>query len=114
MTSSLIMIIWPFFLKKGRMISLGRAHGFLLLLQLQYCPVPLLNKFLSRGVNFSNSYLFRKICHTSSGYRLGSQRLTYSRDLQLVRKQLKAIHVDPKQYGLHSVRSGGGGGGGKG
>ena len=30
----------------------------------------------------------------------------------MVRNQLKAINLDPKHYGLHSMRSGGGGGGG--
>ena len=51
--------------------------------------------------------MFRKVSQTMSGYRLGNQKLTYSRALQLVRKQLKAIHLNPADYGLHSMRSGG-------
>ena len=73
----------------------------------RYCPVLLLKRFLSRGVHFNDSYLFRKVSHTKSGYRLRNQKVTYCRALQLVRKQLKAIHLNPADYGLHSMRSGG-------
>ena len=73
----------------------------------RYCPVLLLKRFLSRGVHFNDSYLFRKVSHAKSGYRLRNQKLTYSRALQLVRKQLKAIHLNPADYRLHSMRSGG-------
>ena len=34
----------------------------------KYCPVLLLKKFISRGVHFGNSHLFRKVSHKSSGY----------------------------------------------
>ena len=104
-----IMTIWPFFLKKGKMTSLGKVPGFWWLLQVPgiYCPVLLLRRFLSRGVHFNDSYLFCKVSHTKSGYRLRNQKLTYSHARQLVRKQLKAVHLNPADYGLHSMRSGG-------
>ena len=90
------------FLEKGKNDQFReRSWIFVAASTSKYCPVLLLKKFLSRGVHFSNSYLFRKVSHTSSGYRLRIQRLTYSYALQLVRKQLKAIYLDPK----HSMRS---------
>ena len=93
-----------FFLKKERMISVRRGlfmEEFVAALSYKYCLILLPKKLLSRGLHFRNSYLFGKICHTSSGFRL-----TYSRALKLVRKQLKAIHLNPGQYGLvHSMKS---------
>ena len=39
--------------------------------------------------------------------KLRKEKLSYSRALDLVRKQLRAISLDPQQFGLHSLRSGG-------
>ena len=71
------------------------------------CPVSLTESFLLVGRHKESDYLFRKVCHTKYGFSFRPQRLTYSRVTELFKKQLKAIGLDPKQYGLHSLRSGG-------
>jgi len=68
------------------------------------CPVAVMERFLLAGLSV---YLFRKVCHTKHGFSLRPQPLTYSRASELIRKQLKAIGLNPKQYGLHSLRSDG-------
>ena len=72
-----------------------------------YCPVILLQRFLSKGNHSDNSFLFRRVSHTKNGMKLRKEKLSYSRALDLVRKQLRAISLDPQQFGLHSLRSGG-------
>ena len=71
------------------------------------CPVTVTERFLLTGRHHKFDYLFRKVCHTKHGFSLRPQPLTYSRASELIRKQLKAIGLNPKQYGLHSLRSGG-------
>ena len=71
------------------------------------CPVSLTERFLLVGQHKKSNYLFRKICHTKHGFSFRPQQLTYSRATELFKKQLKVIRLDPKQYGLHSLRSGG-------
>ena len=71
------------------------------------CPVSLTERFLLVGQHKESDYLFRKICHTKRGFSFRPQQLTYSRATELFKKQLKVIGLDPKQYGLHSLRSGG-------
>ena len=70
------------------------------------CPVSLTKRFLLVGQHKESDYLFRKICHTKLGFSFCPQQLTYSRATELFKKQLKVIGLDPKQYGLHSLRSG--------
>ena len=72
-----------------------------------FCPVALLKKFLIRGRQEDSSYIFRKACHLKQDYRLRKHRLTYSRALELTRGQLAAILLKSKEYGLHSMCSGG-------
>ena len=72
-----------------------------------FCPVALLKKFLIRGRQQDLSYIFRQVCHLKQGYKLRKHRLTYSRALQLTRGQLAATGLKSKEYGLHSMRSGG-------
>ena len=72
-----------------------------------FCPVALLKKFLIRGRQEDSSYIFRKVCHLKQGYKLRKHRLTYSRALELTRGKLADIGLKYKEYGLHSMRSGG-------
>ena len=72
-----------------------------------FCPVALLKKFLIRGRQEDSSYIFRKVCHLKQDYKLRKHRLTYSRVLELTRGQLAAIGQKTKEYGVHSMRSGG-------
>ena len=71
------------------------------------CPVSLTERFLLVGQLKETDYLFRKICHTKHGFSFRQQQLGYSKATELVKKQLKAIGLDPRQYGLDSLRSGG-------
>ena len=73
----------------------------------RYCPVILLQRFLSKGNDSNNSFLFRRVSHTKNGVKLRKEKLSYTRAIELVSKQLRAISLDPQQYGLHSLRSGG-------
>ena len=73
----------------------------------KYCPVGLLKKFICKSVHFSDSYLFRKVVNTRSGFRFRDQKLSYSSALELLRNVLQTTHLDDKRYGLHSMKSGG-------
>ena len=101
-----IKTIWPFFLKREKMTSLGRVPGFL---WLPHVPgVLLLKRILSRGVHFTNSYLFRK----SFSYKVGLQIKKSETYLFLCstigQKTAQTYSHEPADYGLHSMRSGGG------
>ena len=63
--------------------------------------------FLKAGGHKGNDYLFRRVSHTKSGYALHHHKLSYIRALELVRVQLKSIGLEPEEYGLHSMQSGG-------
>ena len=71
------------------------------------CPVRLTKHFLKAGRHEGNDYLFRRVSLTKSGYTLRHHKLSYTRALDLVRVQLKSIGLEPGQYGLHSMQSGG-------
>ena len=86
--------------REGSSILIARSHS-------SSCPVAVTKRFLLAGGYHTSDYLFRKICHTKHGFSLRLQPVTYSRASEFVKKQLKAIGPNPKQYGLHSLRSGG-------
>ena len=71
------------------------------------CPVCLTKHFLKAGGHKGNDYLFHRVSHTKSGYTLRHHKLSYTRALELVRVQLKSIGLEPEEYGLHSMWSGG-------
>ena len=51
--------------------------------------------------------LFRGLSSTKHGYRLrDSGGLSYTRARELVLEKLKAIGLDARQFGMHSLRSG--------
>ena len=86
--------------REGSWVYISKSYS-------KYCPVLLLKRFLAYGKHSQNSFLFRKIAHTNKGAFLRSQKLSYSRALELVRLLLKDIGLDAQKYGLHSMRSGG-------
>jgi len=86
--------------REGSLILVARTGS-------RTCPVSMTERFLLFGQHKETDYLFRKICHTKHGFSFRQQRLSYSRATELVKNQLKAIGLDPSQYGLHSLRSGG-------
>ena len=63
--------------------------------------------FLKAVGHKGNDYLFRRVSYTKSGYTLRHHKLSYTRALELVRVQLKSIGLEPEEYGLHSMQSGG-------
>ena len=76
--------------------------------EMRYCPVRLLKCFIQVGEHSLDSFLFRKISRTKAGFKLRKHlKLSYCRALELFKKQLERIHLDPSLYGLHSLCSGG-------
>ena len=71
------------------------------------CPVAVLGEFMAVGGHTGHSKLFHRIYCSKYGVRLKRQPLTYSRALELVRDTFRNFELNPKDYGLHSLRSGG-------
>ena len=71
------------------------------------CPVKLIQHFLQAGRHSGDEYIFRRISHTKSGFSSRKHRLSYTRALELMRRQSKAIGLKLGEYGLHSMRAGG-------
>ena len=74
------------------------------------CPVAILERYMQlAGVcTTSEKFLFRRLVNTKSGQKLkDSVPLSYTRARELVLDMLEAIGLDRKQFGLHSLRSGG-------
>ena len=56
----------------------------------------------------ADKHLFRGLSRTKEGYRLRSSGgISYTRVRELVLEKIAAIGLDPKQFGLHSLRAGG-------
>ena len=75
----------------------------------KHCPVALLERYLEMAnINRkSELYLFRRLTKTKSGYVLRKERLSYTRCREIFIECLASLGYDPKDYGLHSLRSGG-------
>ncbi|XP_072030100.1 LOW QUALITY PROTEIN: uncharacterized protein [Amphiura filiformis] len=78
------------------------------------CPVSMLRKYCSIAQLNDESdegFLIRPLnfCKAVNTYRLraGNNHLSYSRCLELFKDALRSIGVDPKHFGLHSLRTGG-------
>ena len=71
------------------------------------CLVAVLEEFMAVGGHTGHLKLFHKIYHSKYGVRLRRQPLTYSRALELVRDTFRQFGLNPKDYGLHSLHSGG-------
>ena len=70
------------------------------------CPVKLIQHFLQAGRHSGDDYIFRRISHTKSGYSLRKHRLSYTRALELTRRRLRAIGLNPgEQMSLKSQRA---------
>lgn len=74
------------------------------------CPVAMLERYM-RMANITGAcekHLFRAIVNTKNGQKLReSGGISYTRMRELVLEKLSAIGLDPKRFGLHSLRSGG-------
>ena len=74
------------------------------------CLVAMMERYccLAESKGDSDKYLFRGLSRTKTGHRLRpSGGISYTREQELVLERIKAIGLDPKQFGLHSLRSGG-------
>ena len=71
------------------------------------CPVAVVEKFLRKGDHDRNRTIWRRIQNTRNGPKLRSAPMTYSRASELFKKAVKDEGLDAKEYGLHSLRSGG-------
>ena len=96
---SFTITTWHYFWKKARIRRVMDLH----------CHIKrhLAKHFLKMGRHQSNDYLFRRVSYTKSGHTLCHHKLSYIRAFELVRAQLKSIRLEPEEYGLHSMRSGG-------
>ena len=77
----------------------------------EYCPVTVLLKYMVTGsIGFhSPDLLFRPLVFHKQGawYSLGKGSLSYSRSREIFKEALEILGFDSKEYGLHSLRSGG-------
>ena len=74
------------------------------------CPVTMLERYYAMASISKESKLrlFRGIVSTKSGERLRSEgSLSYTRLRELFLQKLTSLGFDAKQFGLHSLRSGG-------
>ena len=71
------------------------------------CPVAVLEEFIAVGGRTGHSKLFRKIYRSKYGVRRRKQPLSYSRALELVSDIFRKFGLNPKDYNLHSLCSGG-------
>lgn len=88
--------------REGNYVYIAKLKG-------KYCPVAILRRYIE-AANLdlsSNLPLFRPLVKTKSGYTLRNAKLSYTRCRELFKTTLKDLGYDPKDYGLHSLRSGG-------
>ncbi|XP_052061441.1 uncharacterized protein LOC127701553 isoform X1 [Mytilus californianus] len=76
------------------------------------CPVDVLQRYLKLAniPEESNDFIFRSICYCKSLniYKLRkSSHISYTRARELLLSALDSLGLDKKQFGLHSLRSGG-------
>lgn len=86
--------------RKGSQVLIARSDD-------TPCPVAVVEEFLAQGMHDPKTTLWRRIQHTKSGHKLRREPMSYSRANQLFKNALKTEGLDPKCYGLHSLRSGG-------
>ena len=90
-------------LRDGAWVVIARTRSTL-------CPVAMLERYLhmSKVVARRDRCLFRAIVSTKAGQKLReSGAVSYTRMRELVLEKLTALGLNAKQFGLHSLRSGG-------
>ena len=90
--------------REGNSVYIQRTGG-------EYCPVTVLLQYMVTGsIGFhSPDLLFRPLVFHKQGawYSLGKGSLSYSRSREIFKESLEILGFDSKEYGLHSLRSGG-------
>lgn len=78
-------------------------------LENKYCPVAILCRYIEAANLDLSSHLplFRPLTKNKSGYSLRNGKLSYTRCREIFKTILKDLGYDTKEYGLHSLRSGG-------
>lgn len=86
--------------REGTQVLIARAGG-------APCPVAIVGKFVEKGRHEKGKTIWRRIQATRYGHELRSALMSYSRVSELFKKELVKEGLDAKDYGLHSLRSGG-------
>ncbi len=88
--------------REGSYVYIARTHS-------NYCPVALLNRYLTaaRIEKDSSLPIFRPLTKKKSGYALRKGCLSYTRCREIFKETLSALGYDASKFGLHSLRSGG-------
>ena len=87
--------------REGNYVYIANLEG-------KYCPVAILRRYIEAANLGLSSHLplFRPLTKTKSGYSLTrNAKLSYTRCRETVKTNLKDLGYDPKDYGLHSLRS---------
>lgn len=72
------------------------------------CPVTLLIRYFNYArLCKPEHFIFRNISPNGNSLNFKNVPLTYSNALDVFRKRLSAVGVNPSAYGLHSLRRGG-------
>ena len=90
-------------LRDGAWVTIARTST-------KTCPVQMTERYvkLAKISSSSDLPLFRGIVHTKKGIQLRKQGgLSYTRMRELLREKLADVGLDPNNFGLHSLRSGG-------
>lgn len=86
---------------------------FIAKLNSPYCPVSILQRYISlAGIDLdSDMFLFRSISFMKKSntfiLRKKNEKLSYTRTREIVRSALATLGVNIRNFGLHSLRSGG-------
>ena len=85
------------------------SYVYIAKLESKYCPVATLRRYIEAANLDLSSHLplLRPLTKTKSGCSLRNAKLSYTRCWEIFKTTLKDLGYDPKDYGLHSLRSGG-------
>ena len=86
--------------REGNYVYIATLEG-------KYCPVAILRRYIKAANLYLSSHLplFRPLMKTRSGYSLRNAKLSYSRCREIFKTTLKHFGCDPKECGLHTLRS---------
>ena len=71
------------------------------------CSLAVVEIFLIVGRYDKKSRLFRRILHIKKRMELRKEPMLYSRANELIKRELQKEELDPKLYGMQSLRAGG-------
>ena len=95
----------------GRKTDVYREGNYVYIAKLEgkYCPVAIQRRYIEAANLDLSSHLplFRYLTKTKSGYSLRNAKLSYTLCREIFKTTLKDLGYGPKDYGLHSLRSGG-------